>query len=103
MEFFSLEVILRVSHITFNENIIFCYLNLFYPTLIFALSITSMSTAYMGLHPDGDPSGGVLKDEGSPTLDARSQPIMGYTLMAAQTGQPPIWVFILTPTLRGVS
>jgi len=31
----------------------------------------SMSITYMGLHTDGDPSGGFLKDGGSPTLDAR--------------------------------
>jgi len=35
------------------------------------------------------PSGGVLKDGGSPTLDARSQPIMSYTLMIARAGQQP--------------
>ena len=29
-------------------------------------------------------------------MDAQSQPIMGYTLMATRAGQPPIWVFILT-------
>jgi len=43
----------------------------------------SRLTAYTGLHPDGDVSGGLLKDGGSATLDARSQPIMGYSLMAA--------------------
>jgi len=60
------------------------------------------STSYTGLHPDGDPSGGFLKDGDSPTLDARSQLIMRYTLMATQAGQPPIRVFTLMITLRGL-
>jgi len=36
-------------------------------------------------------------------LDARSQPMIGYTLMAALAGQLPIRVFTLTVTLWGVS
>jgi len=56
----------------------------------------SKSTAYMGLHPDGDPSRGFLKDESSSTLDARSQPIIEYTLMVVRAGQLPIYVFTLT-------
>ena len=46
----------------------------------------SRSTAYTGLHPDDDPSGGLLKDGDSPTLDARGQLIMGYTLMTVLAG-----------------
>jgi len=57
----------------------------------------------MGLHPDGDPYGGLLKDGGSPMLDVQSQPIMGYTLMVARESKPPIWVFTLTVTLLGAS
>jgi len=34
-------------------------------------------------------------------LDVRSQPIMGYTLMAARACQPPIWVFNPTVTFQG--
>ena len=49
---------------------------------------------------DGDPSGSLLKDGGLLTLDAWSQLIMGYTLMAARAGQLPIRVFTLTLTLR---
>ena len=63
----------------------------------------SKTSAYMGLHPDSDPSESLLKDGGSPTLDARSQPIMGYTLMAVRAGQHPIHVFILMATFRGAS
>jgi len=144
MVFFLLEAILCVSHVIFNEKIIFCYLNRVPPNLISAPSTEhtlnslhgsspwrrpfgepperqklvhdgcsepaydglypdcrpSRSTAYTGLHPDGDPSGSLLKDGGSLTLDARSQPIMGYTLMAARAGQPPTRVFTLTATLR---
>jgi len=44
----------------------------------------SRLTTYMGLHPDGDPLGGFLKDGDSPMLDAQSHPIMGYTLMAIE-------------------
>jgi len=61
----------------------------------------SKSTAYMGLHPDGDPSRGFLKDESSRTLNARSQPIIEYTLMVVRAGQPPIQVFTLTGPSRG--
>ena len=102
MKFFSLEAILCVSHIMFNEKIIFCYLNLFHPILISAPSIASMSTAYMGL-PLTMTSGGFLKHGGSPTLDGQSQPVMGYTLMATQGSQLPIWDFTLTATLWGAS
>jgi len=63
----------------------------------------SRSTAYTGLHPDGDPLGGFLKEGGLPTLDAQSQPIVGYNLMAVRAGQPPIRVFTLTVTPRGAS
>jgi len=35
-------------------------------------------------------------------LDARSQPVMRYILIAAWAGQPPIRVFTLTVTLRGL-
>jgi len=56
----------------------------------------------MGLHSDGDSLGGFMKDGGSLTLDAWSQPIMGYTLIAARAGQPSIWVFTLMATLGGL-
>jgi len=42
----------------------------------------SRSMAYTGLHSDGDHSGSLLKDGGSPLLDVWSQSIIGYTLMA---------------------
>jgi len=50
----------------------------------------------MGPHPDGDPSGSLLKDVGSPMPNTQSQPIIGYTLMAAQQscglyGSSPWW------------
>ena len=61
----------------FNKKIIFSYLNPFHRTLISAPSITSMSTAYMGFHPDGDLSGGFLKDGASPTLDACEKHLEG--------------------------
>jgi len=54
------------------------------PTRVHPDGYPSESTAYMGLQPDDDPSEGLLKDRGSPTLDARSQRIMGYTLMAPE-------------------
>ena len=103
MELFSFEAILCANNIKFNEKIIFYYLNMFHPTLISALSIASVSTTYMGLYIGGDLLRGFLKDGGSPTLDAQNQPIMEYTLMVAQAGQPPLWVFTLTATLRGAS
>ena len=72
---YSLEAILCVSHVTFNEKIMFCYLN-------------RVS----------------LKSDICPDHQAHSlQPILGYTLMAATVDQPPIWVFTLTVTLRGDS
>ena len=63
----------------------------------------SKSTAYMNLHPHGDPSRGFLKDGGLLMLDACSQLIKGYTLIVARAGQLPIWVFTLTATLRVAS
>jgi len=59
----------------------------------------SRSTAYAGLQPNDDPSGGLQKDGGLSTLDAQSQPIIGYTLMAARASQQPTQVFTLTATL----
>ena len=37
-------------------------------------------------------SGSPMKDRDSPTMTARNQPIMGYTLMAARVSQQPIRV-----------
>jgi len=45
--------------------------------------LPSRSMGYTGLHPNGDPSENLLKDGGSPTLIPRSQPIIGYIMMAA--------------------
>ena len=75
MKFFSLEAILCASHITFNEKIIFCYLNPFHSALI---SVSSIARILY-------------------------RPIMGYILIAIRAGQPPIWVFTLTATPQAVS
>ena len=82
MELFSLEVILCVSHVTFNENIIFCYLICVSPPhdicleyrthsqlLIQVFTVTAplgdlwrlthvgcSELAYNGIYPDGHPS-----------------------------------------------
>ena len=61
------------------------------------------STAYTDLHPDGDYSRSFLKDGDSLMLIPRSQPIMGYILMATRANPRPIRVFTLTMTLQGVS
>ena len=61
---------------------------------------SSRSTAYTGFHPYGDLSGDLLKDGGSLTLDARSQLIMGFTLMTARAGQlegRPRWMLGASP------
>jgi len=54
-----------------------------------------------GFH-HSDPSGSLLKDGGSPTSIPRSQPIMGYTLMAALADPQLIWVFTMMATPWGV-
>ena len=69
---------------------------------IYSNGCPNRSTTYTAFYPDDDPSEGLLKDGGLPTLDAQSQPIMGYTLMAVRAGQPPIWVITLMATLRGL-
>ena len=126
MKFFSLEAILCVSHITFNEKIIFLlsqsipskssicpkhHAHSLPPIWVFTLTTTlrglperwrlahigcsklayngiypdgrpSRPTAYTGEAPDSDSAGSLLKNRSSPTSDARSQPIMGYTLIS---------------------
>jgi len=66
MELFSLEAILCLSHVTFNKKTIFCYLNRISPNSDFCPEYRALSTVYTGLHPDGDPSGSLLKDETRP-------------------------------------
>ena len=47
-----------VSHVTFNQKIIFCYLDSVSPKPNTCFEQNAKSPlAYMGLHPDGDPSG----------------------------------------------
>jgi len=65
---------------------------------IFSDGCPSKPTTYTGLHPDGDPSGSLLKDGGSSTLDAQSQSIRGYTLIATLVDQQPIRIFTLMAT-----
>jgi len=60
----------------------------------------SESIVYTSLHPDGYPSGSLQKDGKSRTLTARSQPIMGPTMMATRASQLPTRVFTLTGTPR---
>ena len=63
----------------------------------------SRSTVYTSFNPDGDPLESLLKDGGSPASILKSQPIIGYTLMALRANPWPIRVFTLTVTLQGVS
>jgi len=62
---------------------------------------SSESTAYIGFYPDSYPSGSPLKDGGSPTMTARSQPKQVFTLTAARVSQQPISGPTLTAIPRG--
>jgi len=73
----SLETILYVNHVISNEKIIFL------PQSYFIRSKHILRVLQMGPALMGDPSKSLLKDRGSPMLDVRIQPTMGYTLMAA--------------------
>jgi len=89
-------MILCVNHVVSNEKIFFSALIIFHQ--VEAPSIRVLNT--MGPTLMDDLSGILLKDGGSPMLDARSQPIMGCTLMIVRAGQQPIRVFTLTVTFQ---
>jgi len=100
MELLPPEMILYVNHVISNKKIIFLLSQSYFIRSrhlfrcsesayngIYPNSCPSKSTAYTGPRPDGDHSESHLKDGNSPMSDARSQPTMGLTLMAARVSQ----------------
>ena len=62
MELFPIEAILCVSHVTFNERIMFCYLNYVLANSNICPRTEHIHCSLNGVHPDGDPSGSLLKE-----------------------------------------
>jgi len=53
---------------------------------------SSISIAYLGFHPDGDPSGSLPKDGSSLASIPRIHPVMGYTRVATRVDPLAKWV-----------
>ena len=97
MELLPPEMILYINHVISNKKIIFFYFN--------HISLVQGTFEFYVAGPalTSDPSGSLLKDGSSPTLDAQIQPTTGYTLMATQVGQQIIRIFTLMAILREAS